>query len=183
MTFRQPALSGAPSQSASGDCTLIRRPPTSCLSFSHFAADGHAKSAGRTRRISAPAKAACIDVGRNRQMMDSRGIAARRLRKLLLFIPCHRALAIRTEPILLLENRNARKRSAGLPNSKLAKKTLIRENSKRSEDRFHDASARKGMVQALALLPTAREHHKQLKNSAKWLSQNASFPIRRRHSR
>jgi hypothetical protein len=61
-------------------------PPTCCFSFSQLAAVGHDGSDGRTRRTVELVKAARIDVGRYRKTEEISGIAARPLRKLLLFI-------------------------------------------------------------------------------------------------
>jgi hypothetical protein len=61
-------------------------PPTCSFSFSQLAAVGHDGSDGRTRRTVELAKVARVNVGRYRKTEEMSGIAARPLRKLLLFI-------------------------------------------------------------------------------------------------
>src|SRR5271166_6141798 len=86
-TSWQAALSAASAQAASGDCTLIRCPPTSRFSRSQLASLGQDGSEGRTRRTERGGSAARVAVIGPGKTADSRGIAATRLSMLLLFMP------------------------------------------------------------------------------------------------
>ena len=59
-TCAQLGLDGASMHAASGDCTLTSRPPTSRLSRSQLASDGHAGSPGRTRDMERAAPTARV---------------------------------------------------------------------------------------------------------------------------
>src|SRR5271166_2549628 len=86
-TSWQAALSTASAQAASGDCTLIRCPPTSRFSCSQLAAFGQDGSEGRVRRAGRGGSAARVAVVKLGETADSRGIAATRLSMVLLFMP------------------------------------------------------------------------------------------------
>src|SRR5271167_1066787 len=69
----------------------MRCPPTCCFSFSQLAPLGHDGSEGRWRRPEdfANGTAACSGLKKRGHRTGRRGIAAKRLSKLLLFIPAY----------------------------------------------------------------------------------------------
>src|SRR6516164_920965 len=54
MSSRHAGVSGLPAQPASGDSTLINRPPTASFSLFHSSVLGQSGSPGRTRRFAGP---------------------------------------------------------------------------------------------------------------------------------
>ncbi len=82
----QRGLDGASRHAASGDCTLTSRPPTSRLSRSQLASEGHAGSPGRTRDTGRDAATARAGAKIRDDRPGRSGVAAAVRNRCLLFI-------------------------------------------------------------------------------------------------
>src|SRR5271166_1198742 len=76
MSSPQAGPSAAPAQTLSGDCTLIRRPPTSWPSLFQLASEGQPGSPERTRDAGRPGAEAAAGAAQDRDSPPSNGIIA-----------------------------------------------------------------------------------------------------------